>query len=98
MCALKIAGRTVSNIPERKSESDFYGMLPAEGQMSKEVDINFIEEPAMRFPKSITDAILIKKTKQFSERLNYEDSLSSGSWLSCFKFLVLHFYDDAVFT
>ena len=26
-------------ILERKSESEFYGMLPAEGQMSKEVDI-----------------------------------------------------------
>ena len=38
-CALKIAGKAVGNILERKSESDVYGMLPAEGQMSKVVDI-----------------------------------------------------------
>ena len=37
--ALKIAGRTVGNILERKSESYVYGMLPAEGQMSKEINI-----------------------------------------------------------
>ena len=58
----------------------------------------FIEEPAMWFPTSITDAILIKKAKQFSERLNCEDFLPSGGWLNCFKFLVLHFYDETVFT
>ena len=38
-CALKIAGRTVGNIREIKSESNFYGMLPAEGQKTKEVNI-----------------------------------------------------------
>ena len=38
-CARKIAGRAGGNIIERKSEPNFYGMLPAEGQMSKEVDI-----------------------------------------------------------
>ena len=52
----------------------------------------------MWFPRSITDAILIKKAKQLSERLNCEDSLPLGGWLNCFKFLVLHFYDDTVFT
>ena len=56
------------------------------------------EEPAMWFPTFITDAILIKKMKQFSERLNCEDFLPSGGWLSCFKLLVLHFYDNTVFT
>ena len=56
------------------------------------------EDPAMWFPTSITDAILIKKTKQFSERLICKDSLPSGGWLSCFKFLVLHFHDNTVFT
>ena len=38
-CVLKIAGRTVGNILERKSESNFYGMLPGEGQISKEANI-----------------------------------------------------------
>ena len=57
----------------------------------------FIKEQAMWFPTSITDAILIKKTKQFSERLNCEVFLLSGSWLSCFKFLVLHFYVNTVY-
>ena len=52
----------------------------------------------MWFPTSITDAILIKKMKQLSERLNCKDSLPSGSWLSCFKFLVLYFFDNTEFT
>ena len=56
----------------------------------------FIVKEAMWIPTSITDAILIKKMKQFSERLNCEDFLPSGGWLSCFKFLVLHFYDNTL--
>ena len=44
----------------------------------------------------ITDAILIKKAKQFSERLNCEDSSLSGGLLSSFKFLILHVYDYTV--
>ena len=71
---LKIAGRTVGNILERKSESDFYRMLPAEGQKSKEAKIwtdrritsNVVSNVHSAI---ITDMILIKKTKQFSERL-----------------------------
>ena len=54
----------------------------------------FIEKEAMWFPMSITDTILIKKTRQLSERLNCKDSLPSDGWLSCFKFLALCFYDD----
>ena len=52
----------------------------------------------MWFPTSIIDAIIIKKAKQLSARLDCEDSLPSGGWLNCFKFLVLYFHDDTVFT
>ena len=37
--ALKIAGRTVGNILERKYESNVYGMLPAGGQIVSQVNI-----------------------------------------------------------
>ena len=77
-------------------------MLPAEGQKSKEAKIWTDRKRTCNVVSNvhsaiITDVILMKKTKQFSERLNCKDSLPSGGWLSCFELLLLHFYDDTMF-
>ena len=84
--------RTVGNILERKRDWTAIDPHQSKAKRARKPKFAVLEEALamwlsmMQAKKAIiTDAILIEKGKQFSERLECEASSPSGGWLSRFK-------------
>lgn len=88
----RIARRTVGNVLERKAEWNTIDSHQLKAKKARKPKFAVLEEAlAMWFSTMlakkaiITDAILLEKGKQFSDRLHCEYFSPSGGWVSRFK-------------